>query len=137
MSKIEKSIIKISNVFKRNICKECLFYPYLLVQGEAGIGKSHLLAHLSKKLRDENHIIYLFLGQFFTKIRLMASNTYDLEVTNSVDNFLRSISNKAKETKKRAFIIIDALNEGEGKRLWGNYFQSFINHIKKYSNIAF
>src|SRR5699024_2257032 len=44
---------------------------------------------------------------------------------------------KAKEINKRAFIIIDALNEGEGKLLWGNYFQAFLNRIKKYSNIAF
>ncbi|GFD65236.1 hypothetical protein ksw1_12130 [Staphylococcus aureus] len=136
MSKIEKVLLKYQTYLKET-CKECLFYPYLLVQGEAGIGKSHLLAHLSKKLRDENHIIYLFLGQFFTKNEDPWHQILnDLEVTNSVDNFLRSISNKAKETKKRAFIIIDALNEGEGKRLWGNYFQSFINHIKKYSNIA-
>ena len=66
MSKIEKVLLKYQTYLKET-CKECLFYPYLLVQGEAGIGKSHLLAHLSKKLRDENHIIYLFLGQFFTK----------------------------------------------------------------------
>ncbi|HHO5536400.1 TPA: AAA family ATPase, partial [Staphylococcus aureus] len=115
MSKIEKVLLKYQTYLKET-CKECLFYPYLLVQGEAGIGKSHLLAHLSKKLRDENHIIYLFLGQFFTKNEDPWHQILnDLEVTNSVDNFLRSISNKAKETKKRAFIIIDALNEGEGK----------------------
>ncbi len=65
------------------------------------------------------------MGQFFTKNEDPWHQILnDLEVTNSVDNFLRSISNKAKETKKRAFIIIDALNEGEGKRLWGNYFKA-------------
>ncbi|SUK96156.1 [Genomic island nu Sa beta2] [Staphylococcus aureus] len=56
------------------------------------------------------------MGQFFTKNEDPWHQILnDLEITNSVDNFLRAISNKAEETKKRAFIIIDALNEGEVK----------------------
>ncbi|MEB6320884.1 SMEK domain-containing protein [Staphylococcus xylosus] len=134
--KIEREVIDYK-IYLKNTCKECLFSPFLLVQGEAGIGKSHLLAHLSKKLRNEKHITYLFLGQFFIKDENPWNQILkDLEITCSIDSFLWAINSKAEETKKRAFIIIDALNEGEGKRLWENHFQSFINKLKKYPNIA-
>lgn len=136
IGKIEREVFEYKKYLK-NTCKECLFSPFLLVQGEAGIGKSHLLAHLSKKLRNENHITYLFLGQFFIKNENPWNQILkDLEITCSIDSFLWAINSKAEETNKRAFIIIDALNEGVGKRLWENYFQSFINKLKKYPNIA-
>jgi len=117
---------------------ESLLTPYILVQGRAGIGKSHLLAHITKKLREEKNITYLILGQFFKDNedpwKQILSN---LEINTTINKFLWSIDSKAKELNKRAFIIIDALNEGEGKMLWNNYFQSFMNWLKKYSNIAF
>lgn len=135
--KIESEVLKY-NKYLRETYSECLFTPYLLIQGRAGIGKSHLLAHITKKLREENHITYLILGQFFNKNenpwKQILSN---LDIESSINNFLWAIDSKSKELNKRAFIIIDALNEGEGKMLWENYFQSFINWIKKYPNIAF
>lgn len=135
--KIESEVLKY-NQYLRETNSECLFTPYLLIQGRAGIGKSHLLAHITKKLREENHITYFILGQFFNKNenpwKQILSN---LDIESSINNFLWAIDSKSKELNKRAFIIIDALNEGEGKLLWENYFQSFINWIKKYPNIAF
>src|SRR5699024_2004159 len=126
------------NQYLKDTFIECLFTPYLMIQGKAGIGKSHLLGHITKELREENHIVYLFLGQFFTKNEDPWNQMFrSLDIQSSVNNFLQSIDSKAKEINKRAFNIIDALNEGEGKLLWGNYFQAFLNRIKKYSNIAF
>lgn len=137
LSRIDNQLLKY-NQYLKDTFSECLFTPYLMIQGEAGIGKSHLLGHITKKLRRENHIVYLFLGQFFTKnedpwYQMLRS----LDIQSSVNDFLQAIDSKAKEINKRAFIIIDALNEGVGKILWGNYFQAFFNRIKKYSNIAF
>jgi hypothetical protein len=126
------------NEYLKETSSECLFTPYLLIQGRAGIGKSHLLGHITKKLREKNHITYLFLGQFFTENNDPWNQILkSLSIKSSIDKFLWAIDSKAKELNKRAFIIIDALNEGEGKVLWDNYFQAFINRINKYSNIAF
>lgn len=131
-------IINKYNKYLNETLSECLFTPYLLIQGRAGVGKSHLIGHLAKKLRANKHITYLFLGQFFTKNENPWTQILkNLEIPGTVDDFLRTIDSKAKEVNKRAFIIIDALNEGEGKKIWDNYFQSFINKLKKYSNIAF
>ncbi len=64
MSKIEKVLLKYQTYLKET-CKECLFYPYLLVQGEAGIGKSHLLAHLSKNLEMKIILFICFWDNFY------------------------------------------------------------------------
>lgn len=137
LNSIDNQLLKYSQYLKDTV-SECLFTPYLMIQGRAGIGKSHLLGHITKKLREENHIVYLFLGQFFTKNEDPWNQMFrNLDIQSSTNSFLRAIDSKAEELNKRAFIIIDALNEGEGKLLWENYFQSFINRIKKYSNIAF
>ncbi|MEC2634277.1 ATP-binding protein, partial [Bacillus cereus] len=37
--------------------------PYLLIYGDAGIGKSHLLADNAKRLQEVGHSVFLFLGQ--------------------------------------------------------------------------
>nr|WP_310795817.1 hypothetical protein [Heyndrickxia oleronia] len=39
--------------------------PYLLIYGDAGIGKSHLLADNAKRLQEEGHSVFLFLGSTF------------------------------------------------------------------------
>lgn len=137
LRKIGDELINYKEYLKKT-SSECLFTPYLLIQGRAGIGKSHLLGHITNKLRDEKHITYLFLGQFFTENEDPWNQMLrSLDIKSSINSFLWAIDSKAKELNKRAFIIIDALNEGEGKILWDKYFQSFINRINKYSNIAF
>lgn len=137
LRRIDDQLLKYDQYLKDTYI-ECLFTPYLMIQGKAGIGKSHLLGHITKELREENHIVYLFLGQFFNKNEDPWHQMFrSLDIQSSINNFLWAIDSKAKELNKRAFIIIDALNEGEGKSLWETYFQAFMNRIKKYSNIAF
>src|SRR5699024_3303346 len=126
------------NRFLDQTCYRCLYDPYLLLHGEAGIGKSHLLADMAKKKRAENHIVFLFLGQHFSsQIDPLKQMLDSLELVGSTDKFLSTINREAARTGKRAILIIDALNEGEGRGLWKNYFQRFIDKIKQYSNISF
>ncbi|AYV69166.1 NTPase [Niallia circulans] len=132
--------INISNFnrFLDQTCYRCLYDPYLLLHGEAGIGKSHLLADMAKKKRAENHIVFLFLGQHFSsQIEPLKQLLDSLDLAGSTDQFLSTINREAERTGKRAILIIDALNEGEGKGLWKSYFQRFTDKIKQYSNISF
>lgn len=126
--------------FKRFLdetCYRCLFDPYLLLHGEAGIGKSHLLADIAKKKRAEHHMVFLFLGQHFSsQIDPLKQMLDSLEFVGSTDQFLSTINNKAARIGKRAMFIIDALNEGEGRKLWKDYFQRFISKLKQYPNIT-
>lgn len=116
---------------------EVMKYPYLLIHGEAGIGKSHLLADNAKRLEASGHSVFLFLGQNFTvrenPIKQLLNR---IEFKGKKSSFLEEFNRRAREKNKRTFIIIDAINEGEGKFFWKGHLLSFLNTINHYENIA-
>ncbi len=135
---IDKVILSFKK-FLNKTCYQCLYDPYLLFCGEAGIGKSHLLADMAIKKRAENHIVFLFLGQHFSsQMDPLKQMLESLDFTGSTELFLSTINREAVRTNKRAILIIDALNEGEGRGgLWRNHLQKFIDKIKDYPSISF
>ncbi|MED3981272.1 hypothetical protein [Priestia megaterium] len=111
--------------------------PYLVISGEGGIGKSHLLADIAEEKRRQGHIVFLFLGQHFTTQQQPFQQMFTfLEYKGDSDNFLSEINARANRTNKKALIFIDAMNEGEGKYFWKSYIVDFIAKVKKYPNIA-
>ncbi|MBC1802171.1 ATP-binding protein [Listeria booriae] len=125
-------------VFLRNSAYELVHSPYLFVYGEAGIGKSHLLADTAKNKIEENHDVMLFLGQHFSDSQDPWKQIIEgLSINATVDQFLTDLEKRAIEKQKRACIMIDALNEGEGRKLWYNHFQRFFDKLKKYPHISF
>jgi hypothetical protein len=117
---------------------ETLLNPYLLIYGEAGIGKSHLLADFCSKARNDGHLVFLSLGQHFVSdedpwvqiIKSIAPQT-------SLEEFFDEVSRYTELYSKKAIIVIDALNEGEGRRLWPKYFQRFFERISNNKHICF
>ncbi|MCM3639330.1 ATP-binding protein [Sporosarcina luteola] len=111
--------------------------PYLLIYGDAGIGKSHLLADNAKRLQQEGHSVFLVLGQHLNSHDHPFKQIFDLiDYKGSKESFLKEFDNRAKHKNKRTVIIIDALNEGEGKYFWKNYLLNFLNTIREFENIA-
>lgn len=111
--------------------------PYLVIHGEGGIGKSHLLADVAEQKRRQGHIVFLFLGQHFTSQQQPFQQMFAfLEYKGDSDNFLSEINVRAKRNNKKALIFIDALNEGQGKYFWKNFIVDFIAKIKKYPHIV-
>lgn len=107
--------------------------PYLILDGDAGMGKSHLLADVITK-RNESGVNSLFLlGQHFvseedpwTQIKKK------LDVACSFKDFLGALNAKAEANKQRLIIFIDAINEGKGKFFWAEHISGFIQKIKGY-----
>ncbi|MEK4170809.1 ATP-binding protein [Lysinibacillus sp. FSL L8-0312] len=111
--------------------------PYLLIYGDAGIGKSHLLADNAKRLQEAGHSVFLFLGQHLNTHDHPFKQLFDLiEYKGSKESFLKEFNDRANKKNKRTVIIIDALNEGEGKHFWKNYLLNFLNSINEFDNIA-
>jgi len=108
--------------------------PYMILKGEAGIGKSHLLADIiNKRLEDGSDSIFL-LGQHFMQEKSPWSQILDdlLRLKCNEDEFLGALNAKSEVKQKRIIIFIDAINEGKGRNFWSDFLVSFIESIKKY-----
>lgn len=109
----------------------------LLVIGEAGTGKSHLLAAEANRSIAERRPALLFLGQQFAQ-----GNPWD-QCERSLglpgwprDELLGALDAAGEATGARTLILVDAVNEGAGANLWRNHLAGFIENIARYPNIA-
>lgn len=124
--------------YLENSCYKTIGNPYLLLYGEGGIGKSHLLADVAKNKFEQGYAVILLLGQHFSTIHdpwRQIIEGFGLNI--STNEFLQQLNKRYEENKKRPLLIIDALNEGEGKRLWKKYIQKFVDELKDFPNIGF
>lgn len=110
--------------------------PVMLLSGVAGVGKSHLLADIAKKREERNQYSILLLGQHFTDEEPWSQIKKQLQLKCDIDIFLSVFNSKAEACQNRILILIDAINEGEGKKLWYNYIAGFIERIKKYKYLG-
>lgn len=111
--------------------------PFLILTGEAGIGKSHLLADVAKKREARNQFTILLLGQQFSTTEDPWSQIIKLlQIECKRDTFLSVLNSKAESTGARVLIFIDAINEGVGKAIWMNNMASFIAAVKRFPNLG-
>ncbi len=110
--------------------------PYLIIDGEAGIGKSHLIADVITKNYSNEHYSILLLGQHFHKEDIWTQIKNQLEITVSKEEFLGALNSKAESLDSRIIIYIDAINEGEGKYLWKNQLSGLFEDLKCFPNIG-
>jgi hypothetical protein len=111
--------------------------PMLLIQGEGGIGKSHLIADIVYNRCQENKKSILLLGQQFNASDepwKQIENLLGLNI--STEKLLDSLNIIGQNQNSRLIIFIDAINEGGGKTLWPNYLAGIIEKIKKYKYIG-
>lgn len=112
-------------------------HPFLIVTGDAAIGKSHLLADNVEKMEQLGHPIIFTLGQKFLPTKdPLQQIVENFGYTISVEEFLHQFDMFSEKRGKRGCIIIDALNETGLNRFWKTQLQSMISKIKKYKNIG-
>lgn len=111
--------------------------PYLLVHGSWGMGKSHALASIIEHRKDKRLKSLLFLGQNFIN-----SDSPEQQILNILDvrcsfaDILEGLNCIGEQSNQRVLIIIDGINEGNGKQIWSNYLANFINKISKYEHLG-
>jgi hypothetical protein len=107
--------------------------PILLIEGEAGIGKSHLIADTIIKRESEGKGSLLLLGQHFvTDQDPWHQIKTKLHLKCSPDEFLGALNAKAQVSGSRFVIFIDAINEGRGRYFWGDNLKAFIHSFAQY-----
>lgn len=112
--------------------------PSILFYGEAGIGKSFLFGDIAENKIENNENLIFLLGEQFGLMRHPESIILD-ELTireHSFDDFLDALECKAYANNSRMIIMIDAINEGKGIKLWDTYLKGFIEKISKRKSLA-
>lgn len=111
---------------------------FVLLYGEAGSGKSHLLADICVQLKNNNIPSIFLLGEQFSSINSPREQIRELlQITLDFESMLGVLNSIGQVKGERILIIIDALNEGDGNILWPKYLPGLVNQIKKFPWIGF
>ena len=133
-------ILRSNNDFINNLDSVNTFLsnnPYLLIQGEAGCGKSHLLGDIASERNKNSTPTILLLGQLFLSGQNAWQNILaQLGLTCSPEQLLVSLNSIGKQIGVRILVMIDAINEGAGKEIWPNELSGFVNEFKAYPFIG-
>jgi len=103
----------------------------LVITGEAGTGKTHLLCNIAKKRIQEGRPTILLMGQRFLSTEdpwTQALQHLDLRDLR-VEEFIGALEAAAQVAGCRALLMIDALNEGRGREIWPNHLAAFLERL--------
>ncbi len=118
----------------------CYNKSCILLTGDAGTGKSHLLADIASNCVKEQIPCILLLGQHFSnELPPWFQINQSLLCTSCQDEreFLTALDCVGQIYKQRILFIVDAINEGKaGCAYWQNFIAGFINDFSSYHNIA-
>lgn len=105
----------------------------MLLKGKAGTGKTHLLCDFAKRRIESEVPTVLLMGQ-----RFVARDTPWIQVLQQLDlqgvnaeKFVGALEAAAQAAGCRALLIIDALNEGEGRSIWPTNLAAFLALLEK------
>lgn len=109
----------------------------LLLTGEAGTGKSHLLAAEANRAIAEGRPALLFLGQQFVHGNPWNQCERSLGLPGwPRDEVFGALDAAGESAGCRTLILVDAVNEGAGANLWRSHLAGFIESLAPYQNIA-
>lgn len=122
---------------KNNSYTKYLEEKVLIVEGEAGTGKSHLLGCVANKNSNNKYTkTILLLGQKFlfddTPMNQIAKM---LGIKADFDSFLSSLEGKGELEEMDFIIMIDAINECDKYAIWKNYLNDLIQTIESKKHI--
>ena len=110
----------------------------LLLKGEAGTGKTHLLCDFAKSRIDAQLPTVLLMGQrFLSEDDPWVQLAQQLDLTGaSAEQIVGALEAAAQASDCRALVMIDALNEGNGRKIWPAHLSSFLARLEKCSWIG-
>ena len=104
----------------------------MLITGQAGTGKTHLLCDVARRRIDEGRPTLLLMGQQFTTSEppwTQALQQLDL-AHHSAETLVGALESAAQASGCRALLMIDAVNEARDHQLWNTHLASFLAPIE-------
>ena len=105
----------------------------VLLNGVGGMGKTHLLCDFTKNRVDAKLPTVLLMGQrFLSDDDPWVQMLQHLDLTGvSAEQFVGALEAAAQMADSRALVIIDALNEGNGRKIWPTHLDAFLDILEK------
>lgn len=108
----------------------------LLVKGEAGMGKSHLLCRAVETGIKRDQPCILMPGERFSDARPIQTQLCELlSWDDGQKSLFGALQTAAQLFGKPAIIAIDALNESVDRKLWRTQLLAFISELKAYPDV--
>ena len=105
----------------------------MIVWGQAGTGKTHLLCDVAHRRLGEDCPTVLLMGQSFTSDGApwpQAAQLLDASDSSAAE-FVGALECAAQAAGVRALVLIDALNEGKGLSVWRTHLPGFLAHFAR------
>ncbi len=110
--------------------------PFWLLVGEAGIGKSHLMATAARRSLEQHAGAVLLLGEQFLDGRPLTQQIADLlGWRHPFSDLLACLRAQAEACRRPSLILIDAINESQKRSLWLTQLTHLIHEVKKYPGV--
>lgn len=107
-----------------------------VLTGEAGSGKSHLLADLARKLLTDGRACLLMVGERFASGTVLSDQMPALLNWGwPLGDLLACLSTHAAITGKTAILMVDAINESPVRGLWRRELLQLISQISAYPQV--
>lgn len=104
----------------------------LVVNGEAGMGKTQLLATATKEIMDNEGLSLLLLGHHYSASNDISSQIMErLDFRGGLRNFLDILDILGEVENKNIYILIDAINETPNRAVWKNGLAKILSEIEK------
>jgi len=109
----------------------------LLLTGDAGVGKSHLLADVAEHHINHGFPAVLTLGGAFSDADPWRQIADQLGLTTTPpDAILGALDAAAEAAGTRALIMVDAINERNGIAVWSERLAAFLNVANRFQYVA-
>ena len=105
----------------------------ILLKGAAGTGKTHLLCDIARQRVTAGRPTVLLMGQRFVSAEApwtQALQHLDLPDL-SAEECVGALEAAAQAAGCRALVLIDAINEGNGRLIWPSHLAAFLAHLER------
>lgn len=110
---------------------------HLLLTGEAGVGKSHLLADVTEHHIARDFPAVIMLGGAFSDADPWRQVAEQLGLAGtSPDALLGALDAAAEAAGTRALVVVDAINERNGIAVWSERLGAFLAVAERFAHVA-
>ncbi len=133
ISNFSRAIDRFINYLNSVVCQTAN-NPTLILMGPAGQGKSHSLADFVREREERGKNSLLLLGENFVTEEQPWTQILNnqLRFNHNEEVFLGALNAMGENKQSRILLVIDAINEGSGRRIWPKRLRSFMRSLESY-----